>query len=141
MRLKGCGKLPEMPNAAPAPLILVVDDMQDARDMYALYLMTHGYQVIEAADGEAALRQTQDQRPALVLMDMGLPKMDGWEATRRIKADPRTRQIPVLALSGHTLPDSVQRAQAAGVDAFFRKPCLPSTVLAKIREMLSVVHL
>ena len=104
--------------------------------MYALYLTIHGFRVIKAADGEAALRLTQDQHPALVLMDLGLPKLDGWEATRRIKADPHTRCTCVLALSGHAVSDSVQRAYDAGVDAFLRKPCLPATVLAKINEML-----
>jgi CheY-like chemotaxis protein len=125
---------------SPAPLILVVDDMQDARAMYSLYLTIHGFRVIEAADGEAALRLTQDQHPALVLMDLGLPKLDGWEATRRIKADPCTRCIRVLALSGHAVSDSVQRAYDAGVDGFLRKPCLPATVLAKINEMLGRSH-
>jgi CheY-like chemotaxis protein len=127
-----------MTKATPAlaPLILVVDDVEDARTMYALYLSAHGYRVIDADDGERALRLTLEQRPALVVMDMGLPKMDGWEATRRIKADPGTRHIPVLGVSGHAVPDSVQRAHQAGVDAFFAKPCLPGTVLAKIRELL-----
>ena len=123
--------------AAPsAPLVLVVDDVKDAREMYALYLTTKGFRVMEAADGEHAFELALAQRPALVVMDLGLPKMDGWEATRRIKADPRTCRIPVLALSGHAYSDSMQRAQDAGVDAFFRKPCLPATVLAKIRELL-----
>ena len=131
-----------MTNAASeaAPLILVVDDVEDARTMYTLYLATHGYRVSEAADGARALEVTFEQRPALVVMDLGLPKVDGWEATRRIKADPRTRHIRVLALSGHAVSDSVQRAHEAGVDAFLRKPCLPATVLAKIRELLSVGH-
>jgi two-component system, cell cycle response regulator DivK len=76
--------------------------------------------------------------PALIVMDMGLPRMDGWEATRRIKGDPRTAHIPLLALTGHAFPDSVARAKAAGVDAFFIKPCPPATVLAKVREMLNL---
>jgi CheY-like chemotaxis protein len=73
-------------------------------------------------------------------MDLGLPTLDGWEAPRRIKADPRTRCIAVLALSGHAVSDSVQRAYDAGVDGFLRKPCLPATVLAKINEMLGCSH-
>ena len=121
---------------AEPPLILVVDDVPDARFMYALYLRTHGFRVSEAADGEAAVRQTLEDHPALVLMDMGLPRVDGWEATRQIKADPRTRHIPVLGISGHTFADAVTRATDAGVDAFFTKPCVPATVLATIRELL-----
>ena len=121
-----------------APLILVVDDVDDARFMYSLYLTTHGFRVIEAANGEDAVRLAHEHQPALVLMDLGLPKMDGWEATRRIKADSRTRGVPVLAISGHAFADSVRRAKDAGVDAFFVKPCMPATVLAKINEMLGL---
>jgi two-component system, cell cycle response regulator DivK len=69
-------------------------------------------------------------------MDLGLPHLNGWEATRRVKADPGTQRIPVLAISGHAYVDAMKRAKEAGVDAFFVKPCLPPDVLAKIREML-----
>jgi two-component system cell cycle response regulator DivK len=119
-----------------APLILVVDNVEDARYLYSLYLTTHGFRVVEAVNGEEAVRLAHEHQPALVLMDLGLPVMDGWEATRRIKADPRTRRVPVLAISGHAFPDSVKRAKEAGVDAFFMKPCMPATVLAKVNEML-----
>jgi two-component system, cell cycle response regulator DivK len=88
--------------------------------------------VVEAEDGEQAVRLAREATPALILMDMGLPQIDGWEATRLIKADARTAHIPVLALSGHAFPDSIARAKAAGVDAFFMKPCPPPTVLSKI---------
>ena len=127
-----------MPTTAPppAPLILVVDDVADARFMCALYLTTHGLRVIEAATGEEAVRLAHEQRPALVLMDLRLPVMDGWEATRRIKANPRTRHVRVVAISGHAFADAVKRAKDAGVDAFFMKPCIPAKVLAKINEML-----
>jgi CheY-like chemotaxis protein len=85
------------PSRADVPLILVVDDIADARLMYSLYLTNHGFRVVEAANGEDAVRLAHEQQPALVLMDLGMPVMDGWEATRRIKADPRTRSVPVLA--------------------------------------------
>ena len=136
------GELAAAPRMTPpltqagAPLILVVDDLDDARFMYSLYLTTHGFRVVEAANGEEAIRLAREHRPALVLMDLGLPVMDGWEATRRIKADRRTRGVPVLALSGHAFPDSMKRAKAAGADAFLIKPCLPAIVLAKIKEIL-----
>nr|AIA12615.1 Response regulator receiver domain protein [uncultured bacterium] len=128
------------PSRANAPLILVVDDIADARLMYSLYLTNHGFRVVEAANGEDAVRLAHEQHPALVLMDLGMPVMDGdgWEATRRIKADPRTRSVPVLAVSGHALADSVKQAKDSGVDAIFRKPCLPAVVLAKINEMLGL---
>jgi CheY-like chemotaxis protein len=120
------------------PLILVVDDVADARAMYGVSLAHHGFRVVEAVNGVEAIEQACSHRPALVLMDLGMPHLDGWEATRRIKADPRTQQIPVLAISGHAYADSVKRANDAGVDAFFVKPCIPSIVLAKIRDMLGL---
>jgi CheY-like chemotaxis protein len=126
--------------ASQKPLILVVDDRLDARDLYTQYPGFHGFQVIEAEDGEQAIRLATEAMPVLILMDLGLPRMDGWEATRLIKTDPRTAHIRVLALTGHAFSDSVVRAKAAGVDAFFIKPCLPKTVLSKIREMLNLPH-
>ena len=117
-------------------VILVVDDAADARMMYSIYLSHKGFRVIEAADGESAIHMAAEHLPRLVLMDLGLPRVDGWEATRRIKADPRTCGIRVLALTGHAYADSVERAKDAGVDAFFIKPCLPMTVFAKIQELL-----
>ena len=121
-----------------SPLILVVDDAPDARYIYSIYLGHHGYRVLEAGDGEAALRLAAEHRPALILMDLGMPRMDGWEATRRIKTNPETAQILVLALSGHAFADSIGRAKEAGVDAFFIKPVMPATILAKVREMLAL---
>jgi two-component system, cell cycle response regulator DivK len=129
--------MPDTPRT-DAPLILVVDDVDDARYLYSLYLTTHGFRVVEAANGEEAIRLAREQPPALVLMDLGLPVMDGWDATRRIKADRRTRRVPVLAISGHAFPDSMKRAKDAGADAFLVKPCLPAIVLAKINEMLGL---
>src|SRR5262245_45887162 len=119
-----------------APVILVVDDSADGRLMYSMYLSHHGFRVLEAGDGEAAIQLAIEHRPMLILMDLGLPKMDGWEATRRIKADPRTRHILVFALSGHAFPDSIERAEQAGVDVFLRKPVTPALVLARVRELL-----
>ena len=90
--------------------------------MYSLYLTNHGFRVVEAANGEDAVRLAHEQQPALVLIDLGMPVMDGREATRRIKADPRTRSVPVLAVSGHALADSVNQAKDAGVDPSLENP-------------------
>jgi len=120
-----------------SPLILLVDDFEDTRTMYSRMLSFQGFRVIEAADGEAAVEQAQTALPDLVVMDLGLPKIDGWEATRRLKADVRTHDIPILALTGYTRDESVRRAKAAGCDALFTKPCSPDTLVAKIREMLT----
>lgn len=122
---------------ADAPLILVVDDVVDTRAMYTAYLRHHGFRVVEAANGVEAIEQAYSHRPDLILMDLGLPHFDGWEATRRIKADPGTQRIPVLTISGHAAyVDAVKRAKDAGVDTFLVKPCLPADVPAKIHDML-----
>jgi len=120
------------------PLVLVVEDYQDAREMYAAYLQFSGYRVAEAADGLEALERTLELMPDIILMDLALPKMDGWEATRRLKADERTRHIPIVALSGHALAGHAEGARLAGCDAFVTKPCLPDALVTEIQRMLSV---
>src|SRR5262245_14818224 len=119
------------------PLVLVVEDYQDAREMYAAYLQFSGYGVAEAANGLEALEKTRELMPDIILMDLALPKMDGWEATRRLKADEQTRHIPIVALTGHALAGHAEGARQAGCDAFVTKPCLPDALLAEIQRMLS----
>ena len=119
------------------PLVLVVEDYQDAREMYAAYLEFSGYRVAEATNGVEALEQAHALKPDIILMDLALPKMDGWEATRQLKADARTRNIPIVALTGHALAGHAEGAMAAGCDAFVTKPCLPDALVAEIRRMLA----
>jgi two-component system, cell cycle response regulator DivK len=118
------------------PLVLVVEDYQDAREMYAAYLQFSGYGVAEAANGVEAVEKAQALMPDIVLMDLALPRMDGWEATRRLKADPRTSHIPVVALTGHALAGHAEGAREAGCDAFVTKPCLPDALVAEIQRLL-----
>jgi two-component system, cell cycle response regulator DivK len=120
------------------PLVLVVEDYQDAREMYAAYLQFAGYRVAEAANGLEALEKTRELMPDIILMDLALPKMDGWEATRRLQADERTRDIPLVALTGHALAGFAEGARQAGCDAFVTKPCLPDALVIEIQRMLSV---
>ena len=101
-----------------APLILVVDDYQDAREMYAEYLQFSGFRVAEARNGNEAVEQALSLRPDLILMDLSLPGMDGWEATRVLKADERTKNIPIVALTGHALAGASEGAKKAGCDSF-----------------------
>ena len=122
----------------PAPLILVVDDYADAREMYAEYLRFCGFRVAEARNGNEALEQTFALKPDLILMDLSLPGMDGWEATRQLKADERTRHIPVVALTGHALAGALEGAKKAGCDSFVTKPCLPADLVVEVRRMLSL---
>jgi CheY-like chemotaxis protein len=120
------------------PLILVVDDYEDAREMYAEYLRFCGFRVAEARNGNEALEQAFTLMPDLILMDLSLPGMDGWEATRQLKADERTRNIPVVALTGHALAGASEGAKRAGCDSFVTKPCLPDDLVVEVRRMLSL---
>ena len=119
-----------------APLVLVVDDFEDNRAMYVEYLQFQGLRVAEAVNGEEAVERAIALLPAVIIMDLSLPVMDGWEATRRIKGDPRTKHIKVVALTGHAEPAHAKRARDAGCDDFVAKPCLPESLLAKVREHL-----
>jgi CheY-like chemotaxis protein len=123
-----------------APLILVVDDYQDAREMYAEYLQFSGFRVAEARNGNEAVAQAFTLLPDLILMDLSLPGMDGWEATRLLKADDRTKNIPVVALTGHALAGASEGAKKAGCDSFVTKPCLPDDLVVEVRRMLSAVR-
>ena len=123
----------------PGPLILVVDDYQDAREMYAEYLQYSGFRVAEAKNGIEAVTQARALKPDLILMDLSLPGMDGWEATRVLKADEETRHIPIVALTGHALAGASEGARKAGCDSFVTKPCLPDDLVVEVRRMLDAV--
>jgi len=123
---------------AEGTLILVVDDFTDNREMYAQYLAFRGFRVAEAADGHEALRKAGELMPDLVVMDLSLPGLDGWEATRRLKRDGRTRAIPVIALTGHALDGYSQSARDAGCDSFLIKPCQPQDLENEIRRVLAI---
>ncbi len=125
-----------MTSKVNGPRVLLVDDYRDARDMYGEYLEYSGYQVIQAANGIEALQRAIDDQPDIILMDLSLPVMDGWEATRRLKADQRTANIPVVALTGHALAGISERAKEAGCDAFVTKPCLPEDLVREIQRVL-----
>jgi CheY-like chemotaxis protein len=120
-----------------APLILLVDDFEDNREMYALFLTYSGFKVAEAATGQEALERAFELLPDLIVMDLSLPGLDGWEATRRLKDDARTRHIPVLVLTSHALEGFSAGAKEAGCDGFVTKPCLPDQLTAEIRGMLA----
>jgi two-component system, cell cycle response regulator DivK len=119
------------------PLVLVVDDYQDAREMYAEYLEFSGFRVAEAKDGAEALDKAFALLPDLILMDLSLPVLDGWEATRRLKGDERTRAIPVVALTGHSLADQPGGVEAVGCDSFVIKPCLPDALVEEVKRVLA----
>jgi two-component system cell cycle response regulator DivK len=105
-----------------SPRILVVEDNQDNREMVVKALNFHGYQVIEAVDGEEAIEKAKAEGPDLILLDIYLPKMDGYEATRRLKGDRDLRNIPVIALTAHAMKGNREEALAAGCDGYIPKP-------------------
>ncbi len=119
-----------------APLVLVVDDFQDNREMFAEFLALSGFRVAQAVNGREALERAFALVPDAILMDLSLPELDGWEATRRLKRDPRTRHIPVVALTGHVLADHAREARDAGCDGFLAKPCLPEVLVVELRRVL-----
>ncbi|KAB2897719.1 MAG: response regulator [Kofleriaceae bacterium] len=116
--------------------ILLVEDNEMNRDMLSRRLEKRGFTVLCVADGEAAVATTKRERPHLVVMDLSLPILDGWEATRRIKADPETRAIPVLVLTAHAMEADRERALAAGCDDYDTKPVELARLVDKIERLL-----
>ncbi|HTT65745.1 MAG TPA: response regulator [Bryobacteraceae bacterium] len=104
------------------PKILVVEDNESSRDMLARRLSRRGYQVIAAGDGKRGIAMAHEQSPDLIVMDMSLPELDGWEATHRLKADPATRAIPIIALTAHAMASDRKKALDAGCDDYYTKP-------------------
>jgi CheY-like chemotaxis protein len=118
------------------PLILIVEDQAELRQLYAQQLSISGFDVIEAQNGAEAITHTTAREPDVVLMDLSLPVVDGWEATRRLKSDQRTAHIPVVALTAHDGAGELQRATRAGCDWFVPKPCPPDALIAEVRRVL-----
>lgn len=127
---------PESRSHDKAPLVLIADDFADTREIYAACLRFAGFRVALAADGEEALALATSLSPDLVVMDLAMPKMDGWEATRRLKRQEATRSIPVMAISGHVEPESQRAARLAGCDAVFAKPMLPQQLVERVRALV-----
>ncbi len=117
--------------------LLLVEDNEMNRDMLSRRLVRAGYEVLLAVDGEEGLELAQRHLPALILMDMSLPGIDGWEATRRLKGAPATRAIPVIALTAHAMASDRESALAAGCDDFDTKPVELTRLLAKIEALLA----
>jgi two-component system, cell cycle response regulator DivK len=116
--------------------ILLIEDNEMNRDMLSRRLQKQGYEVVMAVDGEEGVAKAQSEAPALILMDMSLPGIDGWEATRRLKAAPQTQNIPVIALTAHAMSDDREKALAAGCDDFDTKPVELPRLLSKIQALL-----
>lgn len=118
------------------PLVLVVDDNEDNRDIYATSLQHKGYAVEVAADGGEAIEIARRLRPSIVVMDLGMPGMDGWEAIAALRATPETSDTYVIVVSGFADRTSRKRARDAGCDEFLAKPCLPKVLIERIVDVL-----
>ena len=116
--------------------ILIVEDHEDARRILRDMLASTDYQLVEAENGEQALAEVARQRPDLILMDIQLPILDGYEATRRIKADAALAAVPIIAVTSYALAGDEAKTRAAGCDAYIAKPFSPRQLLAKVRELL-----
>ena len=120
------------------PRVLIIDDAEDNRDIYGFFLAHDGFDVEVAADGEAGVEMARRTPFDIIVMDLTMPRMDGWEATRRLKADARTAAIPIIILTGYPATAAERDAQVAGCDAYLMKPCLPQALEVEIRRVLSV---
>lgn len=127
-----------MEAATATPLVLIVDDYAEGREICAEYLAFRGFRVATAEDGIEAIAKTRDLLPDVILMDLSLPRLDGWEASRTLKEDERTRHIPIIALTAHALSSARDRAVAAGCDSVVTKPCLPRRLEAEVRRHLGM---
>ncbi len=116
------------------PLVLLVDDYEDSRYIYVHALSTAGFRVEEAEDGQQGLDKAFETHPDLIVMDLSLPVLDGWEAIRRLRQDERTRHLPIVALTGHADLDGEDNP---GFDSLLVKPCSPDTLTERVRELLA----
>lgn len=116
--------------------ILLVEDNADNLNIYRTLLVHYGYEVLEAENGEIAIRVARDSRPDLILMDIAIPVIDGWEATRRLKMDERTKAIPIIALTARAFEADRETAALAGCDGYLAKPIEPQRVVEEVERFL-----
>ena len=122
--------------ASTGQTLLLVEDNEDNRIIYTTVLRHLGYEVFEAQDGVQAVELARTVQPDLILMDISIPRLDGWEATRILRGDPRTQAIPIIALTAHALADDRERASEVGFSAYLAKPIEPRMVVAEIRRWI-----
>ncbi len=125
------------PSTGEVPKVLIVEDNEMNRDMLSRRLIRKGYSVVMATDGEQGVAMAASEAPDLILMDMSLPKLDGWEATRRLKADAELKKIPVIALTAHAMATDRDKALEAGCDDYDTKPVDLPRLLEKIETILT----
>lgn len=121
---------------APKQTVLIVEDDSDSQYVYQLYLRHKGFEVFGARTGEDGLRMAHEHKPDVILMDISIPGLDGWEVTRRLKGDDTTRDIPVIAITAHAFHEDRERSKEVGCHGFLTKPCEPGDVLIEIRRVI-----
>jgi CheY-like chemotaxis protein len=128
----------DQPPAETAPLILIADDNRDTREMYGQYLKMVGYRVETAEDGNEAIRKARALRPDIIVMDLQMPKLDGWAAIRELQSRAETAAIPVIVLTGHDFKDHLKpAAMAAGAISYVMKPCFPEEFQREVNARLT----
>jgi two-component system cell cycle response regulator DivK len=120
------------------PTVLLVEDNPHNRKIFSGMLTHSGFTVREAETGEIALKSVAEAPPDIILMDLSIPGVDGWECTRRLKADPATKEIPIIALTAHAMRGDEERARGAGCDGYLSKPISPKKVVEEVRRFLKL---
>lgn len=118
------------------PLCVIVDDHDDTREGFAEYLQVNGFDVLTAGGAEEFEQLVESQSPDAIVLDLQLPRVNGWELATRIRANPRLREVPLVAFSACVMPSERERANQAGFDLFLGKPCDPETILGELRRLL-----
>jgi two-component system cell cycle response regulator DivK len=116
--------------------VLLVEDNEDNRIVYSTILQHFGYVVMEALNGEEGIAKARADHPDLILMDISIPVIDGWEATQVLKRDPETRGIPIIALTAHALASDREKAMEVGCDSYLAKPCEPKAVVSEVEKFI-----
>jgi len=116
--------------------VLLAEDNEDNRIVYSTILQHFGYRVMEALNGEEGIAKARTEQPDLILMDISIPVIDGWEATQVLKRDPKTRRIPIIALTAHALASDREKAMEVGCDSYLAKPCEPKTVVSEVERFI-----
>jgi CheY-like chemotaxis protein len=116
--------------------VLLVEDNEDNRIVYSTILRHHGFRTVEAVDGEDGLEKASESTPDLVILDISLPRMDGWTVAQRLRGTPATASVPMLALTAHASPGDRERAKREGFNGYLAKPCDPAAVLSEVRRLI-----
>jgi len=126
--------------AARGKTVLIVEDNEDNRIVYSTILRHHGFRVCEALDGEEGIEKARRELPDIILMDISIPLIDGWQVTETLKRETATKGIPIIALTAHAMPGDRQRAMAVGCDGYLAKPCEPRAVLAEVNRLIDLTR-